>query len=305
MCSAPDETSSKTEKKEKPGWNVGEGESRNRCGVYCQGKSMARSKKSKAPAATPPNQQTSVGASPVALLIDGENVIAPDLIAPILVEASKMGSVVIRQVYGNWASPSMSPWKSMMIQHALERMGDVPTSAGRNATDIALVIGAMDLLYRGMRHFCLVAGDSDYVPLVLRLRQEGCTVLGIGMPNASHALREACTRFLTTEQLTPQPVLPSPSLSAPPAPTGERSFEELLVLLTTAYHQVAKAGGNEWVLLAVLGKALRDHYPTFQNTYGKKKLSALLDQYPDLFEQRLRTAGQGQTAEVRLREKRG
>ncbi len=213
-----------------------------------------------------------------------------------------MGSVVIRQVYGNWAAPSMAPWKHMMIQHALERMGDVPTSAGRNATDIALVIGAMDLLYRGVRHFCLVAGDSDYLPLVLRLRQEGCTVLGIGMPNASHALREACTRFLTTEQLAPQPVPSSPSPPLLLHRKEAQSTEELPALLTTAFHQVAKEGGNEWVLLAVLGKALRDHSATFQNTYGKKKLSALLDQYPDLFEQRLRTAGQGQTAEVRLRE---
>ncbi len=266
---------------------------------------MARSKKAKASPAQPTTQVQSVGALPVALLIDGENVIAPELIAPILVEASKMGSVVIRQVYGNWAAPSMTPWKEMMIQHALERMGQVPTSAGRNATDIALVIGAMDLLYRGVRHFCLVAGDSDYVPLVLRLRQEGCSVLGIGMPSASHALREACSRFLTTEQLTPQPVPSTPSLSAPAASAGERSTEDLPALLTTAYHQVAKADGGDWVLLAVLGKALRDHSPTFQNTYGKKKLWALLAQYPELFEQRLRTAGQGQTAEVRLRAQRG
>ena len=265
---------------------------------------MAKSKKAKATAAQLPGQAQSVAAFPVALLIDGENVIAPELIAPILVEASKMGSVVIRQVYGNWAAPSMNRWKDMMIQHALERMGQVPSSAGRNATDIALVIGAMDLLYRGARHFCLVAGDSDYVPLVLRLRQEGCTVLGIGMPSASHALREACTRFLTTEQLTPQPVPSSPSLSAPPAPTGALSSQDLQAQLSAAYHQVAKADGNDWVLLAVLGKALRDHNPTFQNTFGKKKLSALLAQYPDLFEQRLRTAGQGQTAEVRLRAQR-
>ena len=266
---------------------------------------MARSKKSKTPPATLPNQQHALAASPVALLIDGENVIAPELITPILGEAGKMGSVVIRQVYGNWAAPSMNPWKDMMTHHALERMGNVPPSAGRNATDIALVIGAMDLLYRGVRLFCLVAGDSDYVPLVLRLRQEGCTVLGIGMPNASHALQEVCNRFLTTDQLTPQPVLPKPTLSSPPPSTVTRSLEELQALLTNAYHQVAKAGGNEWVLLAVLGKALRDHGPTFQTTYGKKKLSALIGQYPDLFETRLRKAGQGQIAEVRIRELSG
>src|SRR5437870_10874324 len=156
---------------------------------------MARRKKSKTTATAPPIQQNTLAASPVALLIDGENVIAPDLITHILVEAGKMGGVVIRQVYGNWAAPSMQPWKEMLTHYALEQMGNGQINAGRNATDIALVIGAMDLLYRGVRHYCLVTGDSDYLPLLLRLRQDGCTILGIGLPNASHALKEACSRF--------------------------------------------------------------------------------------------------------------
>jgi NYN domain len=270
---------------------------------------MARRKKSKTPAATPPIQQNALTASPVALLIDGENVIAPDMIAHILVEAGKMGGVVIRQVYGNWATPSMHPWKEMTTHYALEHMGNVPPNAGRNAADIALVIGAMDLLYRGVRHFCLVAGDSDYVPLVLRLRQEGCTVLGIGMPNASHALKEACSRFLTTEQLMPQPAVPRSPKAAHPSPpslpgTATPSLEELSTLLTDAYLQATQGGETEWILLALVGKALKDRNPTFQETYGKKKLSALIERYPDLFEQRLRTVGKGQTAEIRLREQK-
>src|SRR6266568_7525391 len=113
-----------------------------------------------------------------------------------------MGGVTIRRVYGNWSALSMQPWKKSMTLHAIEPRSNLSTKSGHNATDIALVIGAMDLLYQGIRHFCLVAGDSDYVPLVLRLRQDGCTILGIGMPNALLALREACTRFLSTEQLT-------------------------------------------------------------------------------------------------------
>jgi hypothetical protein len=151
---------------------------------------MARrngSKKTTTPVIIQQNTLAASSVAPVALLIDGENVITPDLIAHILVEAGKMGGVVIRQVYGNWTAPSMQPWKEMMTHYELEPKGNGQANLGRNATDIALVIGAMDLLYRGVRHFCLVAGDSDYIALVLRLRQEGCTILGIGMPNASQA----------------------------------------------------------------------------------------------------------------------
>src|SRR5438270_8784232 len=101
---------------------------------------MARRKKSKTTATASPIQQNTLAVSPVALLIDGENVIAPDMIAHILVEAGKMGGVMIRQVYGNWAAPSMNHWKEMMNHYALEKMDNVPANAGRNATAIALVL---------------------------------------------------------------------------------------------------------------------------------------------------------------------
>src|SRR6266852_9038872 len=225
---------------------------------------MARRKKSKTTATAPPIQQNTLAASPVALLIDGENVIAPDMIAHILVEAGKMGGVVIRQVYGNWTAPSMQPWKEMMTHYALESKGNVQTNPGRNATDIALVIEAMDLLYRGVKHFCLVAGDSDYVPLVLRLRQGGCTILGIGMPNASQTLREECNKFLTIEQLKPRAAASPSKVVSSTSSKPPHSIEGLSTLLTKAYcHDVMKSG-DEWILLSALGKALRELDPQYQ-----------------------------------------
>src|SRR5260370_15608709 len=252
---------------------------------------MARKNKAKNSAAPPIIQQhspTNSPVAPVALLIDGENVIAPDVIAYILVEASKMGGVVIRQVYGNWTAPCMQPWKEIMTHYALEPRGNVQTNPGRNATDIALVIGAMDLLYRGVRHFCLVAGDSDYVPLVLRLRQDGCTILGIGMPNASQTLREACNKFLTIEQLKPHATASPSKVVSSTSSKPAYSVEELSRLLTKAYLHNTKEGGNEWILLAALGKALRDINPNFKETYGKKRLSTIIEQCPALFETRQR-----------------
>jgi len=263
-----------------------------------------RRKKSKTTAAASPIQQNTLAASPVALLIDGENVIAPDMIAHILVEAGKMGGVVIRQVYGNWTSPSMHPWKEMMTHYALEQMGNVSANAGRNATDIALVIGAIDLLYRGVRQFCVAVGDSDFRSPVLRMGQDGCIVLGIGMSNASRTLKEACNMFLTTEQLTPHSASPKSTIPSPTSLPTTRSREELSILLTDAYLQVAKKSGNEWILLAVLGKSLRDLNPNFQETHGKKKLSLLIEQCPGIFETRLRKVGKDQTAEVRIREQK-
>lgn len=259
---------------------------------------MARKKTKQA--TTLPNPLLSAGVTTpvpaVALLIDGENVMIPDLIAHILVEAGKMGGVTIRQVYGNWAAPSMQSWKKNLTHYALEPMGNRP---GHNATDIALVIGAMDLLYHGIKHFCLVAGDSDYVPLVSRLRQDGCTVLVIGTSAVSSSLKEASSMFLSTNQLIPQASsqLPSPSSKAVASPQPS----ELCTLLTKAYH-IAIKSETEWVLLSALGLTLRQISSTFEMSYGKQSLSDLVKQCNDRFETQKRKIGNGQAEEVRLRQ---
>jgi len=231
--------------------------------------------------------------APVALLIDGENINAPDLIPHILVVAGNLGGVTARQVYGNWSSPSMKSWKKHLASYGLEARGDRP---GPNATDIALTIGAMDLLYCGIKHFCLVAGDSDYVPLVQRLRQDGCTVLLIGTSAVSTALKEACSSFLSLDQLGPQ------KTSKQPAPSSAKSTHKLSALLTQAYRIAAQQSESEWVLLAALGTALRDNSCTFEEIYGSKKLTALLEQFPDRFELRTQQRGNGQVDEVRIRQ---
>lgn len=246
------------------------------------------------------DKQTAIGAASsvarVALLIDGENVSARDLFAHMLVEASKMGEVVVRQVYGNWAASCMQAWKKIMVRYALEPKGPLLSKPGHNATDIALVIGAMDLLHQGIKYFCIVAGDSDYVPLVLRLRQESSTVLVIGSPAVSSALKEASSVFLSTDQLLPQ-ALSQPSSSqaiALPSPL------ELSALLTNAYHVATQKSKTEWVLLSTLGSALRQLDPDFHAIRGKQKLSTVIKQYPTLFEIRYRISGTGQVGEVRL-----
>ena len=110
----------------------------------------------------------------------------------------------------------MHAWQEVAQHYGLEQRHHGQTTPGKNATDIALVIDAMDILYSSaIEHFCLVASDSDYTPLVLRLRSAGCQVLGIGKPTTPLALQTACTEFVATDQLPSREVQPFPA--APPS----------------------------------------------------------------------------------------
>jgi len=254
----------------------------------------------------------------VALLIDGEN-ISPDVIPHVLVEAGKFGGVTVRRIYGNITSPNMQRWKEVMLQYALQGMHQMPITPGKNAADIALAVDAMDLLYREqVTRFCLVASDSDYTPLVLRLRAAGCLVIGIGEPKTPPPLVKACTVFFFTDQLIPSfskapTVLSSSEASAPSvqkakakqtgvlSTDGAQGTKDLPALLKRAYNEATKGKETEWVLVSRLGLALRQIDPTFKaTTYGQKDLSSLLKQHEDLFEIRKRSA-KGGHLEVRLR----
>ena len=250
--------------------------------------------------------------SPVALLIDGDN-ISPDLIVHILAEAGKFGGVTIRRVYGNWASPYMQSWKKVMTHYALQQIHSTQTTTGKNAADIALVIDAMDLLYRdNIERFCLVTSDSDYTALVLRLCAAGCIVVGIGRPTTPPALMKACTVFVSTDQLMPSTSPSKPaaassvisagkSSSAPSATIKVKPNAELTSLLTNAYLEAMKGKETEWVLISRLGLGLKKLSPDFNTkSYGQKDLSSLVKSRTDLFETRQQNT-KGGHLEVRLR----
>lgn len=183
-----------------------------------------------------------------------------------------------------------------MVRYALEPKGHLVSKPGHNGTDIALAIDAMEMFHQeGIKYFCIVAGDSDYVPLVLRLRQRGSTVLMIGPPACSSVLKEASSVFLSTDQLPPQ-ASPQPVSSQAISPPSS----ELSVLLTNALHVAIQKDQTEWALLSALGSTLRQLDPHFQAIYGKQKLCTLIKQYPALFEIRHCIRGNGQVQEVRL-----
>ncbi|NTV64300.1 MAG: NYN domain-containing protein [Oscillochloris sp.] len=164
-----------------------------------------------APEGATPGSATGRATAPsVALLIDGENC-APSVAAHVLAKAGEFGTVRVRRVYANWAAASTRGWLEPVARHAIQPIHHEPTTTGKNATDILLTIDAMDLLHGGaIDCFCIVASDSDYTPLVARLRAAQRTVVVIGRAQTLPALVQMSSVFLTLEELTGVPALPSP-----------------------------------------------------------------------------------------------
>lgn len=258
--------------------------------------------------------------APVALLIDGDN--SPSdlaLIAQVLVEAGKFGGVAIRRVYGNWSLPTMQRWRDTTQRYGLEERHHGQTASGKNATDIALTVDAMELFYRNhITHFCLVSSDSDYTPLVLRLRQAGCLVLGIGEAKTPPTLMKACTIFVSIEQLTSPPTNtaasskqqkkamtpPIQDSTAEPARGMTQTFRDpqLITLLVTAYTQARGKVQREWVPIPQFGATLKQLDPKFKaGNHGYKDLPTLVKNCADLFDTRKQTTGKTKHVEVRLR----
>jgi len=261
----------------------------------------------------------------LALLIDGDN-ISPTFTPSILAEASNFGQLVTRRIYGNWSSPNMQRWREVAAHYALEQKHHGLVAPGKNATDIALVIDALDLLYSGnVQHFCLVTSDSDYTPLVLRLRQAGCLVFGIcDTQKAPAALVNAFSVVIPTEQFTTHTSgnktepLPNNITSLATKQTKAKKTSsisqdsepaenlQLITLVQQAYKQALIEGKSEWVPASSIGHNLKQIEPTFKSTtYGHKGLNALLTSKicKEHFESR--TIEKGQQLEVRPKTKCG
>lgn len=253
----------------------------------------------------------------VALLIDGDNNSSSSFSSSaLLAAAGELGEVTIRRVYGNWSQSSMRGWQDIAHRYGFEQCHHGQIVPGKNATDIALTIDAMDILYSGtIDHFCIVASDSDYRPLLLRLRSAGCKVIGIGKRTAPLALKAACTTFVCLEQLSPVTcsdhssleedlltshpphVLPCPASAIPL--DEETQSPSLLMLLTRAYLEVAKQRGEEWIRLSDIGSELKRIHALFRPAqYGYKDLQTLLNAYSAHFEMR-RQASKGKPVLVR------
>lgn len=221
-------------------------------------------------------------------MIDAEN-LSVKYVAQLIAACSQRGQLCYRRAYGNWSKPSLSSWETIFRQHAIEAIQQFDFTKGKNATDIALTIDAMDILHRQeVDAFCLASNDSDFTPLVLRLRQSGLVVYGCGYAQASQAFQEACSEFIplkspkaTATQPTPATAVPLqlvpelPSQTPIPGKQIKQDTKFMNVLRRTIEATTDETG---WAMFSVFTQKLRSHgYAPKQFGYAKwlKLLTAI------------------------------
>src|SRR5512140_1759986 len=151
-----------------------------------------------------PNEKLTNGRQKIAVLIDGDNA-QSSLLPQMLVEAGRHGQVTVRRIYGDWTTNSMNSWKETLNYHAFQPIQQFRYTVGKNATDSAMIIDAMDLLHTGVVDgFCLASSDSDYTRLATRIRESGVFVMGMGAKKTPKPFVNACDVFVYTENLAPE-----------------------------------------------------------------------------------------------------
>ena len=205
-------------------------------------------------------------ATRLAVLIDSDNTTS-SLTTELLEEIAKYGTPTIKRAYGDWTTPQLAGWKEELLRHAIQPIQQFAYTRGKNSTDSALIIDAMDLLYAGnIEGFVLVSSDSDFTRLATRLRESGMTVYGLGRRNTPAPFVAACDRFIYLDLLTPEPQQPEPD--GEPRP-------ELKPLLSTAISSTSKDDG--WSNLGEVGSYLSKSHAAFDpRDYGYSKLGELV-----------------------------
>ena len=219
----------------------------------------------------------------MAMLIDGDNA-QPSLIVKMIAEAGKYGSPTIRRIYGDWTTPQMNGWKDCLNNHAIQPIQQFRYTVGKNATDSALIIDAMDLLHSGLVDgFCIVSSDSDYTRLATRIREAGIFVMGIGQRKTPKPFVNACNVFIFTENLTDD--IDERKIAAAEKDPGNGASGHKpnpLPMLKEAF--VMSADEDGWAHLGAMGASLRQLDPSFDpRTFGYGQLLQLIKAYKDLF----------------------
>ncbi|NMC52519.1 MAG: NYN domain-containing protein [Chloroflexi bacterium] len=221
----------------------------------------------------------------IAILIDGDNA-QPSLISNMLAETGKYGLLTIRRIYGDWTTSNMGGWKDTLQTYAVQPIQQFRYTIGKNATDSAMIIDAMDILYEGVVDgFCLVSSDSDYTRLATRIREKGFFVMGIGKKMTPRAFVNACNVFVFTENLTPGKTYTKPAAGQKTNGSTEPETPDPTPLLNRAFDLAVQDDG--WAFLGVMGQHLRQLDPSFDpRTYGFKQLSLLIRALPNIYKVR-------------------
>jgi uncharacterized protein (TIGR00288 family) len=208
----------------------------------------------------------------IALLIDADNASHAG-IDPVLTVLAELGQVNIRRAYGNWAKPALAKWNQITHRYGLQPMQQFDLTKGKNATDMAMTIDAIDLLYRGkVDGFGIMSSDSDFTPLVTRLRQDGLLVYGFGSAKAPDAFKTACTRFIDVDQLIRTEA--AEEETQPKASAGAIDAE--LINLLGAAWKAAKRDDDGFASLQEVGQIAGNRSSFDVRNHGFKRLADLM-----------------------------
>ncbi len=211
----------------------------------------------------------------LAVLIDADNIPAKYAEA-ILKEITSLGKPALRRVYGDWSSDRLRNWADKVLKLGLVAHQETANTKGKNASDIGLVIDAMDILHTGtFDGFVLVSSDSDFTALANRIREDGKDVIGIGEGKAPESLRNVCDRFILIENIVDEPEPPKKGTAATAKPAAKTAPIEAVPLILKAMDKIEQE--DEWYTLGQLGQYIVRDNPDFDTrTYGKRKLSDLI-----------------------------
>jgi hypothetical protein len=208
----------------------------------------------------------------IALLIDADNASHAG-IDPVLTVLAELGQVNIRRAYGNWAKPALSNWNKITHRFGLQPMQQFDLTKGKNATDMAMTIDAIDLLYDGkVDGFGIMSSDSDFTPLVTRLRQDGLIVYGFGSAKAPEAFKTACTRFIDVDQLIRTSAQDEEADAS--GADGKPIDQDLNDLLGAAW-KAAKRDSNGYASISEVGNIAGNRSSFDVRNHGFKRLSDL------------------------------
>jgi len=207
----------------------------------------------------------------LAVLIDADNASAK-IADGLFEEIAKIGEASVRRIYGDFSSPRSKGWIDVLAKHAIIPQQQFAYTIGKNASDITLVIDAMDLLHGGrLDGFCLVSSDSDFTRLAARIREQGVDVFGFGEQKTPESFRQACRRFIYTENLLPTPTVAADSA----APRPLQPVAAATKIISGIIAQMESDDG--WVALGQVGSQLSNLASDFDpRTYGFRKLSDLV-----------------------------
>jgi uncharacterized protein (TIGR00288 family) len=223
----------------------------------------------------------------IALLIDADNA-SPNHLDPVLTVLAELGDINVRRAYGNWRKPALKSWADLTLEYAIEPYQQFDIVKGKNATDMRIVIDAMDLMFSGkVAGFGIMSSDSDFMPLAQRIRQDGLPVYGFGTERAPQAFRAACTRFIDVAALRRAEQKEESdnaglerAIKGKDIPSGKRKVDrELLSLLVDAYDSV-KRDDEGWARLSEVGQRANNRSSFDARNYGYSRLSDLLKDVP-------------------------